>query len=50
MGKLTPELKKKIEAAGKLNQLEDIYAPYKSKRKTKGQKAEKPDYYHWQLI
>ena len=40
MGKLTPELKKKIEAASKLNQLEDIYAPYKSKRKTKGQKAE----------
>ena len=40
MGKMTPELKKKIEEAKNLNQLEDIYAPYKTKRKTKGQKAE----------
>ena len=40
MGKLTPDLKKKIQDARKLNQLEDIYAPYKSKRKTKGQKAQ----------
>ncbi len=34
--KLTPELQKKILAAETLNQLEDIYAPYKTKRKTKG--------------
>ena len=35
MEKLTPELEKKIMAAETLNQLEDIYAPYKSKKKTK---------------
>ncbi len=39
MKKLTPELKKKILAAETLNQLEDLYAPYKSKKKTKGQLA-----------
>ncbi|CBW26637.1 putative transcriptional accessory protein [Halobacteriovorax marinus SJ] len=33
---LTPELEKKILAAQTLNQLEDIYAPYKVKKKTKG--------------
>lgn len=37
--KLTPELEKKIKACETLNQLEDLYAPYKSKRKTKGMKA-----------
>jgi len=36
MEKLTPELEKKIKAASTLNTLEDLYAPYKSKRKTKG--------------
>jgi uncharacterized protein len=36
---LTPELEKKIKAATNLNQLEDLYAPYKSKRKTKGMTA-----------
>lgn len=35
MEKLTPDLEKKIKAAETLNQLEDLYAPYKSKRKTK---------------
>lgn len=35
MEKLTPELEKKIKAARNLNTLEDLYAPYKSKRKTK---------------
>ena len=39
MKKLTPELKKKIETATTMSALEDLYAPYKSKRKTKGQKA-----------
>ncbi len=34
--KLTPDLEKKIKAADTLNLLEDIYAPYKTKRKTKG--------------
>ncbi len=33
--KLTPELKKKIEETYSLTELEDIYLPYKPKRKTK---------------
>jgi uncharacterized protein len=33
---LTPELEKKILAADTINLLEDIYAPYKVKKKTKG--------------
>ncbi len=33
--KLTPELKQKIEAASKLQELEDLYRPYKQKRRTK---------------
>ncbi len=36
---LTPEIKAKVLAADTLNQLEDIYAPFKSKKKTKGQLA-----------
>lgn len=35
MEKLTPELEKQIKEAKTLNQLEDLYAPYKSKKKTK---------------
>lgn len=35
MEALTPELARQIKAASTLNQLEDIYAPYKSKKKTK---------------
>lgn len=35
MEKMTPELESKIKAASNLNQLEDLYAPYKSKKKTK---------------
>lgn len=37
--KLTPELEKAIKTANTLNQLEDLYAPYKSKVKTKAQVA-----------
>lgn len=33
---MTPELEKKILAAETINQLEDIYAPFKVKKKTKG--------------
>lgn len=33
--KLTPELKKQIEAAEKLQDVEDLYLPYKRKKKTK---------------
>ncbi|MBT3586063.1 MAG: RNA-binding transcriptional accessory protein [Halobacteriovoraceae bacterium] len=40
MEKLTPDLKKQILAADSLNKLEDLYAPYKSKKKSKGQLAE----------
>lgn len=35
-GKLTPELEKKINAALHLKELEDLYLPYKQKRKTRG--------------
>ncbi|MFO7938940.1 MAG: Tex family protein [Bacteroidales bacterium] len=38
-GKLTDEVKAKIQAADKMSTLEDIYLPYKPKRKTKGDKA-----------
>src|SRR5215467_5204540 len=34
-GKLTPELKARIEAAMEKNELEDLYLPYKPKRRTK---------------
>jgi uncharacterized protein len=34
-GKLTPELKEKILASNDLQHLEDLYLPYKQKRKTK---------------
>jgi uncharacterized protein len=37
--KMTEELQGKIDAAGTLNELEDIYLPYKPKRKTKAEKA-----------
>ncbi len=35
MEAMTPTLEKQIKAATTLNQLEDLYAPYKSKKKTK---------------
>lgn len=38
-GKLTDKLKEQIENARSLSELEDIYLPYKVKRKSKGQKA-----------
>lgn len=37
--KLTPELKKKIEECFNANELEDIYLPFKPKRKTRATKA-----------
>jgi uncharacterized protein len=36
---LTPELKKKIEAATTLNAVEDLFAPYRPKRQTRATKA-----------
>ncbi|MEO8852940.1 MAG: Tex-like N-terminal domain-containing protein, partial [Ginsengibacter sp.] len=38
-GKMTDFLQKKIDEAATLNELEDIYLPYKPKRKTKAQTA-----------
>lgn len=38
-GKLTPPLKKAIENTWDSNKLEDLYLPYKQKRKTKADKA-----------
>jgi protein Tex len=38
-GKMTEALQQKIDAAATLNELEDIYLPYKPKRKTKAQTA-----------
>jgi len=38
-GQLTPELKKLIETAESKNRLEDLYLPYKPKRRTKAQIA-----------
>lgn len=40
-GKLTPELKEKIESCFDNIVLEDLYLPYKQKRQTKGDKAKK---------
>lgn len=39
LGKLTPELKKRIEDSVDATELEDIYLPYKPKRKTKASVA-----------
>ncbi|MBS0341874.1 MAG: RNA-binding transcriptional accessory protein [Proteobacteria bacterium] len=38
-GKLTPELRAAVEAAPTKQELEDLYLPYKPKRRTKGQMA-----------
>jgi uncharacterized protein len=40
-GKLTTELREKIETCFDSNALEDLYLPYKQKRQTKGGKAKK---------
>lgn len=40
-GKLTPELRAKIEACFDSNVLEDLYLPFKQKRLTRGEKAKK---------
>lgn len=38
-GKLTPELRRKLEAADSITELEDLYLPYKQKRKTRAMLA-----------
>ena len=39
LGKLTPELKASIEKAAKLQELEDLYLPYKQKKRTRAMVA-----------
>ena len=39
LGKMTPELEKRIEACWDATELEDIYLPYKPKRRTRAQVA-----------
>lgn len=41
--KLTPELEAQIKACTDLTVLEDLYLPYKQKRKTRGDKAKEKD-------
>jgi len=38
-GKLTPELQRAIESADSMKRLEELYAPYRSKRKTRADEA-----------
>jgi len=38
-GKLTPELKQKLELAGSMSELEDLYLPFKPKKKTRAGNA-----------
>jgi uncharacterized protein len=38
-GELTPELRKELESARSMTRLEDLYAPYKRSRLTRGRKA-----------
>lgn len=38
-GKLTPEIQKSLDKATSLSELEDIYLPYKPKKRTKAEKA-----------
>ena len=38
-GKLTPELKRRIDECFQMNELEDIYLPYKPKRHTRAEVA-----------
>ena len=40
-GKLTDELKQRIVSSIDINELEDLYLPYKQKRLTRGEKAKK---------
>lgn len=39
LGKLTPELRKSIEACTEISQVEDLYLPYKARRKTRADVA-----------
>lgn len=45
-GKLTPELEAEITQAVKMQQVEDLYRPYKQKRRTKATIAKEKDLNH----
>ncbi len=45
-GKLTKELKTDIQKAVKMQQVEDLYRPYKQKRRTKATIAKKKGWNH----
>ncbi|MBU5557416.1 hypothetical protein KQJ30_32545, partial [Enterococcus sp. S157_ASV_20] len=45
-GKLTKELKTDIQKAVKMQQVEDLYRPYKQKRRTKATIAKAVSYTH----
>src|SRR5699024_3529442 len=49
-GKLTPELETDIQAASKLQRVEDIYRPYKQKRRTRATKAKETGLEPWAEI
>ncbi len=46
-GKLTPALAAEIKSADSKTRLEDLYLPYKPKRRTKGQIAIEPGWNRW---
>nr|WP_257093138.1 Tex-like N-terminal domain-containing protein [Sphingobacterium sp. E70] len=49
-GKLTPELEQQVMTAETMANLEDIYLPYKPKRKTRASVAREKDFSHWQIF
>ena len=48
--KLTPELKTQIEAAVKMQELEDLYLPYRPKKHTRAQIAREKGWSRWQNL
>lgn len=46
-GKLTPELKSAILKNQTLQEVEDLYLPYKQKKKTRASVAREKDWSHW---
>ncbi|NJK97340.1 MAG: hypothetical protein HC905_22705 [Bacteroidales bacterium] len=49
-GKLTPELKKSIVEAATITEVEDIYLPYKARRKTRATKPRNLGLSRWQKL
>ena len=49
-GKLTDQLKASIEAAEKLADVEELYLPYKEKRRTKATIAREAGFFHWLVL